>query len=86
MGTPAAFSLDPTREVQPMKHAQQPKNAMPLVAWAAKAHLSYQTALNMVLRGQVIGWQDARRRWWVDPTDGKRVAEERTAAQATPAA
>ncbi len=50
--------------------------AIPLVRAAAQLQISYQTALNWILRGELKGWQDNRRRWFVDSDDLNRVTEK----------
>ena len=50
--------------------------AIPLVRAAAQLQISYQTALNWILRGELKGWQDNRRRWFADSDDLNRVKEK----------
>lgn len=54
-----------------------PRDCVPLVSAAARLRLSYRAALDAVLRGELKGFQDHRRRWFVDRRDLQRLARER---------
>jgi hypothetical protein len=44
----------------------------PLTTAALRARKGYRSMLDCVLRGDVIGWRDARGRWLVDTADLER--------------
>ena len=54
-----------------------PLDAIPLMKAASTLKLGYHTALTAVLRGELEGWQDDGRRWWVDSVDLARYIGER---------
>jgi hypothetical protein len=49
--------------------------AVPLVAAAAALKLRYRTTLDRVLCGDLVGWQDGRRRWWVAEESLRQYAD-----------
>ena len=52
-------------------------DCVPLVSAAARLRLSYRATMDAVLRGDLVGFQDHRRRWFVDRRDLQRLARER---------
>jgi hypothetical protein len=57
--------------------------AVPLVRAAAELALTYRAAMDAVLRKDLKGWQDDRRRWWVDAEDLRNAVERRRQLAAT---
>ena len=59
-------------------------DAIPLVRAAVEARVGYLTARDLVMRGKIRGWQDAKtRRWFVDRQDLRRFLRSRTESRAT---
>ena len=50
---------------------------IPLVRAAARLKVSYQLALNWILRGELKGWQDDHRHWFAEADDLERLVAER---------
>lgn len=57
------------------------ENQTTLVRAAAKAKLPYNTMLNAVLRGDLIGWQDYGRHWLVDTHDLERFVRDKSESE-----
>jgi hypothetical protein len=49
--------------------AAMEEESVPLVTAANMLHMGYGATLNAVLRGELRGWQDERRRWRVRKAD-----------------
>ena len=64
---------------------QQDQVAIPLVRAAAEAAVGYQVMRDLVTRQKVRGWQDERRKWWVDRADLQRFISVRGRVPAAPA-
>ena len=56
-------------------------HAIPLTDAAARLQRSYRSTLDLVLRGKLRGWRDARRRWQVSRDDLERECAERLARE-----
>ena len=54
-----------------------PRDCVPLVSAAARLRLSYRATMDAVLRGELAGFRDDNRRWFVDRRDLDRVVRER---------
>ena len=48
---------------------------VPLTKAALLLRRTYQSARDLVLRGELRGWQDDRGKWWVDREDLNRLQD-----------
>lgn len=68
-----------------MKSVSTHGASVSLVAYAAREKLSYLAALNRILMGKVVGWQDERGRWRVAAGEVRAAGGERSGSTPTPA-
>lgn len=59
--------------------------ALPLVRAAVQAGVGYLVLRDAVMRGLVIGWQDEKRHWFIDPASlAAYIARQRRSERAAP--